>query len=446
MNSEQQEKQRQRPAGGPETIERLLAYHASRTPEKIALIDPINREVLQSTSAAPERRRYDYATLERTVARIAAKFAALGLEHGDYVALQMPNLSETYIVILGLLRARLVPCLLPMSWAGGEIDRALDRLKPAALVSCGWFEGEDHSLVMRDAAFRQISVRHVFGLGRSLAEGVESLEALIEMDAAAEEAPPLAAPASVNDLALITFIDPATCVPHTHGQMLACGLLQVLETGLASSDHLLSAYPPSSVIGLAALAYPWLITGATLSLHHPLDRGVLSDQLAGGEITFFAAPDQLIAWLMRSSLPKPARLGLVWRHGHLPDRATKFASSDELVDLWNLGDIGCVPVRRSSDAGRSAGLFPHGRVCLPSDSERELCLAAGEVVDGTLHIRGRIFPNPSLLSGGIEWLAFKKRVHEGAIDTGIAAFPGPDGRIYIGEPPHASDDTELFGT
>lgn len=433
MDQSQRDSDRPTEAGaGPETIERLLAWHARRTPDKLALIDPANRDILQNPAAPALERSWDYAALEQAVARLAAHFERLGLAPGDYVAMQMPNLSEAYIALLALLRARLVPCLMPLAWGSGEIDRALERLKPAALLGCGSFEAVDHSLLLRDAAARHMSVRHVWGIGHRLADGVDDLSPRFDEPSPAPTSVGSSASTGLNDLALVTFIDPATCVPHSHGQMLASGLLQVMETGLAGSDRLLSAYPLSSLVGLSAFAYPWLITGASLLLHHPFDKALLRRQLTAGEVNYFAAPDAVIASLLRGRGPRPAKLARVWRHGHLPGDGDLPADGEALFDLWNLADIGVVPARRAGS--RPAGLFPHGRICLPADGARELCLAAGEVIDGTLRIRGRLFPAPALIGSGLEWFSLRRRVKDEAIDTGIAAFEGPDGSIFIGDP------------
>jgi non-ribosomal peptide synthetase component F len=418
------------PAGGPETLERLLAWHARRTPDKLALIDPANRDILQHPGAAPNQRSYDFASLEAAVGRLAARLGTLGLEPGDYVAVQLPNLSEAYIVLLALLRARLVPCLMPLNWGGAEIDRAFERLKPAAILCCGRFEGRDLSMELRDAACRHMSIRYLGGVGHRLAEGVDDLGPLIDSDDAAPAAAATAA-AGLNELALVTFVDPVTCVPHSHGQLLANGLLQVMEIGISAQDRLLGAYAPSSPVGLNALACPWLVTGATLTLHHPLDRGLLQRQLSAGEISYFAGPDALVSLLLKDGRARPEKLAFVWRHGHLPSRAAAATGSSGLFDLWSLGDIGVVPARRSG--AQAAGLFAHGRICLPADGERELCLAAGEIVDGTLRIRGRIFPSPALIGSGLEWFSLARRVKDDAIDTGIAAFAGPGGSLLIGD-------------
>lgn len=424
------------PAGGPETLERLLAWHARRTPAKLALVDPANRDILQNPGAAPNERSYDFATLEAAVGRLTARFASLGLERGDYVAVQLPNLSEAYVVLLALLRARLVPSLLPLAWGAAEIDRAFERLKPAAILGCGRFEDRDLSMLLRDVACRHLSVRHLLGVGHRLAEGVEDLGPLLDSDDAAPAPAANATAAGLAELAVVTFVDPVTCVPHSHGQLLAGGLLQAMETGLTASDRLLGAYPPSSLVGLMALACPWLVTGATLTLHHPLDRALLQRQLNVGRISYFAGPEALVAPLLKAGRARPDKLAFVWRHGHLPSRAVSGVDASGLYDLWNLGDIGVVPARRSG--AQPAGLFADGRICLPSDGERELCLAAGAIVDGSLHIRGRIFPSPGLVGSGLEWFALARRIRGDAIDTGIAAFAGPGGSLYIGDPAPAA--------
>ncbi len=418
----------------PDTLERLLTYCAAISPQHQALADPPNRNHLEGRSDELAARRFSFEELDQVVTRTAARFAALGLKSGDYVALQLPNFVEAPILVLALMRARLVPCLLPLSWSIEEITSSFERLKPKALISCGQVEGINYSENMRELAFSNIHIRFVLASGYNIADGVSDISSLFDIpfnevpeSFSIDENSP-----NLNDQALVTYIDPVTPVPHSNGQMLATGLLHVLELGLSSDDHMLSAYPLSSIPGLAAHMYPWLMTACSMALHHPFDFGVLHDQLRSGPFSYFAAPEQVIDWLLKSSLPVPQKLAIVRRDSHLPPKDLKHVSSLQLFDLWNIGGLGSVPVRRICQQPPGV-IFPKGRICLPSTTDQQLCLAAAKILDNRLFIKGRIFPNTTSIKAAFEWISLKKRFGaDDWLDTGLAAFQTSDGSVLLG--------------
>ncbi len=419
----------------PDTLERLLTHFAAVSPDKTALIDPSNRNRLEGRSDNPPLRAYTFQALEATVSRLAIRISALGLARGDYVALQMPNFSDTPVLVLALMRAGLVPCLIPLSWSLDEISRSFERLKPKALISCGQLNDVNYSENMRELAFAHMHVRFVMGVGYDIAEGVSDLTPLFDPQPEARDEPfgTLGANSALSDLGLVTYIDPITPVPHNSGQILSNGLLHVLELQLCASDHILSAYPLSSVPGLAAHFYPWLMSGCCLSLHHPFDFAVLRDQMRAKSFSYFAAPEQVIGYLLKNDLPVPQKLAIVRRDSHLPGCDLEVLPSLDLYDLWNLGGLGSVPVKYHNN--EPARLFEQGRICLASTTHEQLCLAGAEIKNDRLHVKGRIFPDALSLKTSLEWVSLKNRFDEDWLDTGLTAFQGPGNSILLGGGP-----------
>ncbi len=423
----------------PDTLERLLSHCATLSPDKTALTDPPNRNRLEGRSDNQPLQSYSFKSLDMIVSRLAAQLEALGLEAGDYVALQMPHFSETPILVLALMRARLVPCMIPLSWSLEEVSRSFTRLKPRALISCGQIEGVNYSENMRELAFSHMHVRFVLGVGYNIAEGVTDLSFAFDPNQAQSDIALAQNPKPVlRELALVTYIDPATPVPHNNGQILSTGLLHVLSLKLGSQDHILSAYPLSSIPGLAAHFYPWLMSGCGLTLHHPFDFAVLQNQIGTGIFSYFAAPEQVIDHLLKKGLAKMPKLAIVRRDSHLPQIQFDKTEITELYDLWNLGGLGSVPT--TYEANQTNGLFPHGRICLPSDKHDRLCLAGAEIRHERLFIKGRIFPGASSLTTSLEWISLRKRLEDDWFDTGLTAFPGPDNSILLGG--HSVDDLQ----
>ncbi|MCP4932926.1 MAG: acyl--CoA ligase [bacterium] len=423
------------PANRPDTLERLLAHYAAVFSDKVALIDPTNRNSLEGRSDNLPLRTYTYKALEVAVNRLATRLSAVGLTRGDYVALQMPNFCETPILVLGLMRAGLVPCLLPLSWSNDDISHSFQRLKPKALISCGQLNGVNYSENMRELAFAHMHVRFVMGVGYDIAEGVSDITPLFDPNENFDHAPYIAPPfdSALSDLGLVTYIDPVTPVPHNSGQILSSGLLHVLELQLSANDHILSAYPLSSIPGLAAHFYPWLMSGSCMTLHQPFDFGVLQEQMRANSFSYFAAPEQVIDYLLRNDLPVPQKLATVRRDSHLPTCNPDVLPSLDLYDLWNLGGLGSVPVKYQGFD--PAGLFEDGRICLASATHQQLCLAGAQIINDRLHVKGRIFPDVSSLKTSMEWISLKKRFDDGWLDTGLIAFAGPDNSVLLGGKP-----------
>ena len=417
---------------GPDTLELLLTHRAQLTPNKQALCDPPNRNRLEGRSDNMVLRTFTYQSLERAVTRLANRFLSLDLEQGDYVALQLPNFAETPILVLALMRAGFVPCLIPLSWTFDEISRSFERLNPKAVICCGQIEGVNYSEHMRMLAFSNLNIRFMMGVGYEIAEGLDDLTPLFDPQT---QFPPQEHPlkphqSELKSLSLVTYTDATTPVPHTNGQILAAGLLHVLELSLCADDHILSAYPLSSIPGLAAHFYPWLMSGCALTLHQPFDFSVLQTQLQTKIFSYFATPSQVVDHLIEAGCPLPQKLGIVRRDRHLPTKCDLSGLETQLFEIWNLGGLGSLPVRIHGE--QSAGLFVHGQICLPEQGEKELCLAAARITDDRLYIKGRIFPDTHLLETALEWISLKNRLDRDWLDTGLKAFHGPDGSILLG--------------
>ena len=173
----------------PDTLERLLSFCSTRYPHKMALCDPPNRNQLEGRSDGLPLCSFTFKSLDDTVTRIAARLISMGLQPGDYVLLQLPNFVETPILVLAMMRARLIPCLVPLSWSNDDIAQSFERLKPKALVSCGQIEGINHSENMRDLAFAHLHVRFVLGVGYDIADGITDINAMFDAQSSADTSP-----------------------------------------------------------------------------------------------------------------------------------------------------------------------------------------------------------------------------------------------------------------
>src|SRR2546428_8173732 len=125
------------------SLDDLFRRAAERTPDAWALLHPPDRA--HFTDAAP--RRLTYAGADRAIEALAGRLLDLGLAPGSIVALQMPNVVESLITLLGVLRAGMIAAPMPLLWRQADTGSALRRLAPRALIVLGRRGALDHRAV-----------------------------------------------------------------------------------------------------------------------------------------------------------------------------------------------------------------------------------------------------------------------------------------------------------
>ena len=112
--------------GGALTADGLLRRRASQRPGATALCDPPNLEAL---GFGPPK-NLSYRTADAAVDALAAFLIGLGLEPGDTVAVQLPNLAMSPLTLLGAWRAGLTVAAVPMLWRAEEIAKVCEQVAP----------------------------------------------------------------------------------------------------------------------------------------------------------------------------------------------------------------------------------------------------------------------------------------------------------------------------
>src|SRR5262245_55899127 len=111
-------------AGGRATLDDVFRRAVAQRPDAVALADPPNRKAF--TDGAPLR--LTYAEVDYFVSAMAARLRQLDLPLDSVVALQLPNTVEAVIALLGVLRAGMIPALVPLLWRQADAVRALSRV------------------------------------------------------------------------------------------------------------------------------------------------------------------------------------------------------------------------------------------------------------------------------------------------------------------------------
>jgi len=384
-----------RETSAPLTAEGLLRRRANQKPGITALVDPPNVEALGL--GCP--RSFNYHQADAAVDALARFFIELGLLPGDIVAAQLPNIALSPLTLLAAWRAGLTVAVLPMQWRRHEIGRVCDEIAPKALIGIARCAGERHAEVLCAIAARQLSVRFVLGFGPDLPDGVVSLDEVI--DAGRKGSRPVETSGGESPL-LVTFTArPGLAflpVVRNEDELLTQGAMTVLALDLDTRDVILNPYPLTGPAGLSLGLMPWLIGGATLVQHHPFDYEAFVTQLLSTGATMTALPAPVLAELAKDGvLARPQcllrRLGAVWPAPAQTEPAPFQGAAPLLFDLYPLGDLISVVLRRESQASPAA--LPLGNIRLGDEDAVfvETKLRPRLDGDGELLVRGPIVPH-----------------------------------------------------
>lgn len=422
------------------TIDEIFRRAVKRRPDALALADAANRESF--TVGAP--RRLSYAEADRAAAAIAGRLRDMGLPTDTIVGVQLPNIVENILTILGILRAGMIAAPLPLLWRRADAVAALARIGAKALVTCGRVGNFDHGQFAMTVAADVFSVRYVCGFGTNLSDGIVSFDDLLT--ATPNPAPTFASDIrddAVRHLAAVTFdVGEGGVVPvaRNHAELLAGGLAVVLESGLAENANILSTIPPASFAGLCLTLLPWLLGGGTLVLHHPFDVGVWIRQRREDHCGTLVLPAPVALQLGDTSafaVDRPASVIAAW---HAPENFSASPAWRDphvaLVDVPIFGEVAVIPSCRGTD-GRPRPLslgairVPHGS--LDGAVVAELTRTAA----GTAAWRGPMVPHQPF-PPGIErsGLPYFKIGPQGWLDSGyVCRLNSVADAIMVNAPP-----------
>jgi AMP-binding enzyme len=369
------------------TLDGLFRRILARKPDALALLDPPNKQRI--TGGSPKR--LTFAEADRAISSLSAHFIEAGLPANSVVAVQLPNTVEFMLTVLAAHRAGLIVALLPLLWRQAELTVALNRTGARAIVTSGRIDGVVHADLAMNAAAEAFSIRHVCGFGNELPEGMASLDLALSGESAATRA-------VIQDgrrAAIISFdvtADGFRAVPRTNLNLIAGGLALSLESDVPQGSIVISAFAPSSFAGLTSSLVVWLLSGGTLSLHHPFDGDVFEQQINEHSCDTLIAPAQLALRLaeidMPSRLPGLRNVIGLWR---APEQVASSllwtAEQAVLTDVYLFGEAGLFSARRAAD-GAPAPILPG-----PHGAPREVpgSSIAGEIFltsRGTLALRG----------------------------------------------------------
>ncbi len=422
------------PAVSP-TLDTLFQRTLARQPHAAALLDPLNKA--RVTGHAPKR--LTYAEAHRAIEALSAHFVEAGLPANSVIAIQLPNTVEFALTVLAAHRAGLVVAVLPLLWRHAELTAALNRTAARAIVSMSKIDGVSYADLAMNAAAEAFSIRHVFGFGTELPEGMASLD-----DVLARE--PGTTRSVIQDgrkAAMISFDVTAEGfrpVPRPHFSVIAGGLAISLESDIRQGATVMSAFAPMSFAGLASSLALWLLAGGTLALHHPFDSEVLEQQVTEQKCDVLIAPAQLALRLgetdLAARMPTLRNVVGLWRAPEQVSSSDAWtAPHAPLTDVYLFGEAGLFGIRRGED-GVPVPVMPGPRGAQREQSGSSI---AGEILltpKGTLGLRGPMVPIAAYAPPQPVSETLTPQAPRDYVDTGYAArIDRQNGAICITAPP-----------
>ncbi|MCR3750343.1 (2,3-dihydroxybenzoyl)adenylate synthase [Lentzea californiensis] len=130
-----------------------------------ALLTSLAQAHGERTAVVGEGARWSFAELDERAHRLAAGFAALGIEPGERVVVQLPNVPEFLSVVFGLWRAGALPVFALPAHRSSELRHFAGHSAAAAIITVGEHERHDHATMVRAVADEVASVRDVLVVG-----------------------------------------------------------------------------------------------------------------------------------------------------------------------------------------------------------------------------------------------------------------------------------------
>jgi 2,3-dihydroxybenzoate-AMP ligase len=136
-----------------ETFGGFLRERAAQAPDRVAVV---------GAAGTP---RWTYRELDQRADAIAAGFLDLGLEPGDRVVVQLPNVPEFFSVVFGLFRAGILPVFALPAHRSVEIAHFAAVSEARGYVIPGQLDGFDHRTLAAAVCEQVPGVRHVVVAG-----------------------------------------------------------------------------------------------------------------------------------------------------------------------------------------------------------------------------------------------------------------------------------------
>ena len=275
------------------TLDLFVKQAVADRPDHEALVDAPNR----SAVFEGDPQRLSWGQVDNAVNAVAGSLVAAGVGAGDAVAIQLPNVVELPITILACVRIGAIATPFPIQHREHELRHGLTASGARHLVTAARPDRDDVLETSMQVLGEFDAVMLAFGSTQ-----IDGATALALPDGAVEAV--AAHEASSDDVATICWTSGTTGlpkgVPRTHSMWLASSDVQVQSLELSADERILCPFPVVNMAGIGGMLVPWLQTGSTLLLHHPIDLPVFLGQISSESISYTVAPPPLLNMLLRN--------------------------------------------------------------------------------------------------------------------------------------------------
>jgi acyl-CoA synthetase (AMP-forming)/AMP-acid ligase II len=259
---------------GDTTLLDQFSETVDNAPNREAVVDPPNAGEL----AGRDPERLTYAEFDERVDGLAAGLRERGVGKDDIVVVQLPNTWELAALYLAIARAGGVISALPVQWRQHELKYVTDLLDVELFVTIEEFKGFNHAEMGRNTIDEVDTLKEI-----------GTLKEVREMSTSGSS-PPGDVPIDANEVFNIqwtsgTTAEPKAC-PMTHNNWHGVPVMPLLGFEIGTPESVLCPAPLVNMTAVGVTMLPWLLTGGTYVLHHPLDFDMLIDQLQSEEISF----------------------------------------------------------------------------------------------------------------------------------------------------------------
>jgi non-ribosomal peptide synthetase component E (peptide arylation enzyme) len=262
-------------AWGNKTFIDYFKEHVRTEPEKVCLVDPLNREAL--VGSKPER--LTYRELDKAIDAVAEGLLAKGIKKDDIIMVQLPNVWELAMLYLAITRTGALISPMPMQWRYSELQYIASMTDAVAIITIDTFNGFNHRDLARQVQGSVPSIKHIFKLAdiKEMAQSpVTGQLDRIHIDA--------------NDVFTLcwssgTEAQPKGC-PLSHNNWLYLATLCYEVAPTKPGDNLITAGPLVNMASIGTVYIEWLQGGGKLVLHHPFDGPTFIMQLIMEEVHY----------------------------------------------------------------------------------------------------------------------------------------------------------------
>jgi cyclohexanecarboxylate-CoA ligase len=284
---------------GDLTLDDLLQRNRAAHPQRTALVDPANREILDGNVP----RRLSWGELGDEVDRVAAGLLAVGLRKDDIVTYQLPNMVETAILALACSRIGLVISPVVMPYRAHELNYILTTAKPKAVITVARFGNHDHAQTALDLDWGDREPK-VLVMGGNAPAGAVDFDAIVAQ-ANREDAAQYRRdhPVAAAELFTIFWTSGTEArpkgVPRDHNHWLVNGRMVVELSELQDGETLLNPFPLVNIASFG-LVTPWLLRCGTLVLHHPFDLEVFLRQIGDEKVNYTIVAPAILNMVLKT--------------------------------------------------------------------------------------------------------------------------------------------------